>query len=94
MPEITANGIAPSNSVQRSQKLLGITNNNNNTNNIIIADFTINDILATLLGGIIISKLYNISIIKSVLGLFLVLEFLHLVFGINTALVPDLISEL
>ncbi len=92
MPEITANKIAPSNSVKRSQKLLGISNNNNN-NNIIIADFTINDILATLLGGIIISKLYNISIIKSVLGLFLVLEFLHLVLGVDTSLVTEIISE-
>lgn len=58
-----------------------------------IGDFALNDILATVIGGIVISKLYNISIIKSVIGLFLFGEFLHIVLGIKTQLVEDLISQ-
>ena len=56
-------------------------------------DYTINDILATLVGGVVISKLYNISIIKSVIGIFLLLGILRLVFGVNSEMMTDLISQ-
>ena len=77
MPEITPKGF------------LGAPKKNNS----ILMDYTINDILATLVGGVVISKLYNISIIKSVIGLFLLLSILRLVFGVNSEMISDLISE-
>ena len=77
MPEITPKGF------------LGAPKKNNS----ILMDYTINDILATLVGGVVISKLYNISIIKSVIGLFLLLAILRLVFGVNSEMISDLISE-
>ena len=77
MPEITAQG------------LLGPSDNKY----IIIGDFTIKDVFTTIVGGFIISKIYGIGLIKSILGLFLVLEILHISLGIDTGTATDLISQ-
>jgi len=44
-----------------------------------------NDIIATILGAIITSYVYNINIVSSIIGWFVAGEILHYIFGVNTA---------
>lgn len=77
MPEITAQG------------LLG----NQKKNDGLFGEFALNEIFGTVIGGLIISKIYGIGLIKSFIGLFLFIIFLKLVLGIKSELVSDLISQ-
>jgi len=77
MPEITAQG------------LIG----QNRKNDGLFGEFAINDILATVIGGLVISKIYGFGLIKSFLGLFFFIIFLKLALGVKSELVTDLISQ-
>lgn len=50
-----------------------------------IGGLALNDILATIVGGVLFAFIFNIAVWKSVLGLFVLGEVLHYVFGTQTA---------
>jgi hypothetical protein len=50
-----------------------------------IFGLALNDILMTIIGGILIAFVFDVNVWKSLLGLFVLGEVLHYVFGTRTA---------
>ena len=58
---------------------------NTGVHSIRLFGFAVVDTLLTVLGAYLISKGYKINFWYSLLGLFILGEFLHYIFGVNTA---------